>query len=98
MTAKVENYCAHKRTRQVSIETSERACINCIWFEQHYRPNRGNVWGYVPISKGTCLLTGKTRGALRQPCHRFEKEGSPSRSKRPGHDLRGGQKQNDRQS
>ncbi len=74
MTAKVENYCAHKRTRQVSIETSERACINCIWFEQHYRPNRGNVWGFVPISKGTCLLTGKTRGALRQPCGQFETE------------------------
>ena len=45
MTAKVENYCAHKRTRQVSIETSERACINCIWFEQHYRPNRGKRMG-----------------------------------------------------
>ena len=74
MTAKVENYCAHKRTRQVSIETSERACVNCIWFEQHYRPNRGKVWGFVPISKGTCLLTGKTRGVLRQPCKRFERE------------------------
>lgn len=44
MTAKVENYCAHKRTRQVSIETSERACVNCIWFERTTGPT-GETYG-----------------------------------------------------
>lgn len=73
MTEKVETYCAHKRTKTIFVELTEYACINCIWFEQHYRPNRSNIYGFVPISKGTCLLTGKIRGVLWRPCRHFEK-------------------------
>ena len=74
MSAKVENYCMGKRTRQISVDTNERACINCIWYERHYRLNRGNTYGYVPINSGYCLRLDKHRGPLRQPCKDFEKE------------------------
>ena len=80
MIDKVENYCAGKCIKTISVELTERACINCIWFEQHYRPNRSNIYGFVPISKGTCLLTGKTRGVLWHPCRHFEKNEEKSYS------------------
>lgn len=72
MTAKVEGFCSNKRTKSISVDRNERACINCIWYEQHYRPGRGNVATFVPTSIGHCLLDDKTRGALRQPCKRYE--------------------------
>ena len=74
MTAKVENLCMKKKSHTITVDTNERACINCIWYEQHYRMNRGNVVLYVPLSKGYCLLNDCDRGALRQPCGKFEKK------------------------
>jgi hypothetical protein len=74
MTAKVENLCATKKTRSISVDIGERACINCIWYEQHYRPGRGNVSALVPTSMGYCLLKDGARGALRQPCKSYETE------------------------
>lgn len=50
MTAKVENYCAQKRNRSISVNASERACVNCIWYDQYYRQTRGNVSAWVPTS------------------------------------------------
>ncbi len=74
MTAKVENFCMTKRIKSISVDSSERACVNCIWYEQHYRKNRGNVSAWVPTSIGYCLLRDVMRGALRGPCGNFERE------------------------
>ena len=74
MTAKVENYCMNKITRSISVDREERYCINCIWYEAHYRMNRGNVLTYMPTSQGQCLLSGRYIGALRRPCKQYERE------------------------
>ncbi|MCI8525762.1 MAG: hypothetical protein HFF17_07550 [Oscillospiraceae bacterium] len=81
MTAKVENYLAdrHNTTQGINVEIGTRACINCIWYEKHYRENRGNIRLYVPISTGYCLLHEQNRGALRQPCKDYETKESPAR-------------------
>ena len=74
MTAKVENYCIqhNSRSKSIVIEGSERACINCIWYEQYYHQNRGNISAWVPTSTGYCLRHDQQRGALRQPCKDYE--------------------------
>ena len=74
MAAKIENLCSAKRTRSISVDRSEHACINCIWYEQHYRQNRGNVSLWVPTSTGYCLLKDSMRVALREPCEEYEKD------------------------
>ena len=74
MVAKVENYCIEKRTKSISVDKGVPACINCIWFEQHFRPNRGNIAAFVPLSTGYCLLRDKSRGTLEEPCKRYETE------------------------
>ncbi len=74
MTAKVERLCMEKNTKNISVDENERVCINCIWYEQHYRPGRGNISMFVPISSGYCLLRDEKRGALRQPCEKYETE------------------------
>ncbi len=75
MTAKVENHCAQHRTaRTISVDRSARACVNCIWYEQYYHRNRGNIACWVPTSRGYCLLHEQQRGALRQPCKDYETE------------------------
>lgn len=78
MTAKVEKFCMDKNSKSISVDSGERACINCIWYEQHYRRNRGNVQLWIPTSTGYCLLKDKQRGALRQPCEDYETEGGAS--------------------
>lgn len=79
MTAKVENYLATQRgmTRSISVDRSVRACINCIWYEQYFRENRGNVRMYCPTCTGYCLLHEQQRGALRQPCRDYETKEHP---------------------
>ena len=74
MTAKVEIHCQSKSSRTVVVDKEERACINCIWYEQYYRRNRGNVSSWVPTCTGYCILKDKYRGPLRQPCREFERE------------------------
>lgn len=74
MSAKVENLCMTKKTKSISVDSSERACVNCIWYEQHYRQNRGNISAWVPTSTGYCLLKDVMRGALRRPCENYESE------------------------
>lgn len=78
MAAKVENYCMKRNDKTINVNAEEHACINCIWFEQYYRKNRGNISMLVTISIGNCLLKGEQRGALRQPCEKFEREGQAS--------------------
>lgn len=75
LEAKVENYrFQHRRgsTRSISVECGMRACINCIWYEQYYHQNRGNISAWVPTSTGYCLRHDQQRGALRQPCKDYE--------------------------
>ncbi len=74
MSAKVENFCARKFCKRICVDNNERACINCIWYEQYHRQSRGNIYDWVPVSTGYCLLEERTRGALSKPCARFETE------------------------
>lgn len=74
MTAKVENYCMRKRPKSISVDSGERVCINCIWYEPHYRMGRGNILTYEQTSRGRCLLSGQDIGALRRPCKQYERE------------------------
>lgn len=63
-----------RKTRSVAIETSARACINCQYFDPHYRRARGNVSTWVVTDTGYCLLKECRRGALRQTCKDFLKQ------------------------
>jgi hypothetical protein len=74
MMTKVENYCISKRTRSICVDADVKACINCMWYEQYFRQNRGNIRTWVPTCSGYCLLQGKQRGPLSQPCKDFETE------------------------
>ena len=74
MTAKVEKLCMAKKDKNISVGENERACINCIWYEQYYRKNRGNVSSWVATSTGYCLLNDEKRGPMRQPCRSYERE------------------------
>lgn len=75
MTAKVENYCMNLGSRNITVDANERACINCIWYEQYWRKGRGSVISWVPTSTGHCILNNSERGGLRQPCKKYETEG-----------------------
>ena len=77
MTAKVENCYAQKFTKNVPVDTGEKVCLNCIWYEPYYRRNRGNIQMWVPTCSGYCILRDKQRGPLCQPCKDFEKEDNP---------------------
>lgn len=74
MTAKVEKLCMAKREKSINVTECERACVNCIWYEQYYRKNRGNVVAWVPTSTGYCLLKDEKRRALGQSCRDYERE------------------------
>lgn len=74
MVAKVANHCNHLDNRSISVNASVKACINCIWYEQYYRKNRGNVVSQVPVDTGFCLLKERRYGALKRACKEFETE------------------------
>ena len=76
MTAKVENYCTSQRdsVQIVHVDRGTRACINCIWYEQYHRQNRGNVRLWVPVDAGHCILHDRQRGPLRGACKDYETE------------------------
>lgn len=71
--AKVENLAMRRPYKTITVNRDERACINCIWYEQYYRESRTNVVSKVKTSTGYCILHEQQRGALRQPCRDFEK-------------------------
>lgn len=74
MTARVENVALRKRSTAIHVDGSARACVNCVWYEAHYRENRGNVKAFAQLPTGNCLLHDCQRGALRQPCKDFERK------------------------
>ena len=80
MAAKVENYCIHKRSKVIYVDQGVRACVNCIWYEAHYRQSRGNVKAFAQLPTGSCLLHDCQRGALRQPCEDYETEKEPKQT------------------
>lgn len=79
MTAKVENYCNQRlgKTKRIVVDPGVRACINCVWYQQYYRENAGNIRCVVPTSTGYCPLHDQQRGALRQPCRDYETKENP---------------------
>lgn len=70
--AKVENLAMSKRDRRIVFSAKERRCINCIWYEQYYRANRGNVALWVPVCAGNCLLQDKAYSPFKAACKCFE--------------------------
>lgn len=74
MTAKVEDYCIHHsfQTKRMYVDGSTPACVNCIWYEQYHRENRGPGNGWVPTCYGFCLLHESQRGAMEKPCKEYE--------------------------
>lgn len=71
--AKRESIAMKQAGCNVYVNHSERACVNCAYYEQYFRKNRGNIDCMVPTSSGYCLLHQHPRGALRQPCGDFER-------------------------
>ena len=74
MAMKVENYCLQHsfRTKSILVDGATRACVNCIWYEQYYRQNLGNVAGWMPTCYGFCLRHEHQRGALRHLCRDYD--------------------------
>ena len=72
--ARVENLCARKRCQSISIDATQRCCLNCMWYEQYYRRTRGNVAGWVGTAEGFCLLHDKKCAALKRPCGDYEQK------------------------
>ncbi len=72
MTAKVENYCLRKQSKAITVDEKTRACINCEWYEQYFRKNRGNVSAWIPTDCGYCILKDRRRKPLAQPCKEFD--------------------------
>lgn len=70
-TAAFENQAYSLKTQSISVNGSEKACINCQYFEQYFRRNRGNVRGWMGTSKGYCILKEEERCAMAQPCIDF---------------------------
>lgn len=70
-----ENLAMQLGGKSITVNRTERACVNCAWYEQYYRPGRSNIRSWVPTSTGYCLLKECRRGALRQVCRQFENGG-----------------------
>ncbi len=66
-----ENLCMNLKGKSITVNRTERVCVNCAWYEQYYHQNRGNIYAWVPTSTGYCLAKECRRGALRQACPQF---------------------------
>ncbi len=73
IAAMIEELGMSKRPRMVSVDEGLRVCVNCAYYEQYFRRNRGNVATYVGVGAGYCLLKDKEKRPLDQPCKCFEK-------------------------
>lgn len=74
MTAKVECAVVCHKMRSIVIDSSEKACVNCIWYEPFFMNNRGNIRALLQTSGGRCMKHWKERKALDKPCRGFERE------------------------
>lgn len=69
--AQRETLCMNLKGKSITVNRTERVCVNCAWYEQYYHQNRGNIYAWVPTSMGYCLAKECRRGALRQACRQF---------------------------
>lgn len=65
---------ARRGDKVVIADGRERACINCVWYEQFFRRNRGNLYGWTATPKGYCIRRNQYRDALRGACGSFQPE------------------------
>ncbi|MCC8078753.1 MAG: hypothetical protein LIO57_01680 [Oscillospiraceae bacterium] len=77
MTPPIEPVALSARTRSVSVDRSERVCLNCEWYEPKLRPNRGNIACFAITTKGYCLKHEKDRGPLQRACRDCKKNAPP---------------------
>lgn len=69
-------------TRQITVRTKERVCINCKHYERYLREADVPGENYKKLlitNTGYCLLRDHQRGALCQPCKDFETKERPAR-------------------
>ncbi len=71
-TAAYENLAMMKRARTIIVDCSERVCVNCEYYEQYHRQNRGNVYGWIGTDKGYCIRKERSKGPLARACREFE--------------------------
>ena len=71
----IESYAMGLKTYSINVNTSERVCVSCDWFEQYYRKNRGNVYAWVPTSIGYCLAKQTRKGAMCKGCSGYAPRG-----------------------
>ena len=70
--AKKESFAMQPHGKSVFVHEKERRCVNCAYFQQYYAPNAGNVYGFVSVPLGRCLITGKyDKRALCGACKHF---------------------------
>ena len=74
MSREIEVLFNKRETNHVVVNGAERYCVNCVYFEQYYRKNRGNVYGWVGTSSGYCVLREQAKSAMAQPCCKFRRE------------------------
>lgn len=72
--ARRENLAMSLGGKSVTVNRTERVCVNCAWYEQYFHYNRGNLAGWIPTSTGYCLKKECRRGAMRQTCKEFERK------------------------
>ncbi len=70
--AAFENLAAVKRCVNITVDRSERVCVNCVYYERYYRQNRGNIYGWTGTNKGYCIKHERGRGPLTRVCREFE--------------------------
>ncbi|MBS7224396.1 MAG: hypothetical protein KH050_03475 [Clostridiaceae bacterium] len=71
---RLEKLYMQQKVSHINADQTERICVNCAFYEQYYRKNRGNVAGWVPTSIGYCLLCQCRKGALCPACKNFERK------------------------
>jgi hypothetical protein len=63
-----------RRKKQLTVDTSVRACVNCQYYEQYFHQSRGNIALWIPTCEGYCLKREEHMGALHPACSEFLKE------------------------
>ena len=60
--------------KTVSVDATERVCLNCIYYEQYAKQVRSDLTEWMATHKGHCLLKHRERMALRKPCAEYIKD------------------------
>ena len=77
INVKRENLALRMRGKSIFVHEKERRCVNCAYFRQYYAENAGNLYGFVSVPLGQCLVTGKDdKRAICGACKHFERRES----------------------